>query len=171
MRTFLSVAAAMLTFACCTPAVLFGDESVIDVNPSGRPKSIAKGQAVRYFLWHDSDGWHLQSDSGGRKHAFSGTVEVIGGKVTKISDFDNLEPERKKKNRDLGFLNEAKNEIKFKFATSKARDGFDFQVDESATQIRFRLLIDGKALPQRVLIGAESQPAPDEEFTLPAHPE
>lgn len=165
-----------LLLVCVAVALLSGplhsqDEPVITVNPVGEPKALGKGNAVRYFLWYDAEGWHLRTDSGGKAHVFNGSISVVGGKVTAISDFENLEAGKKKKKADLGVINKAKNQITFKFTTSKKRDGFNFQVDDSAKEIRFKLLIDGKAAPQRVLIGPASQPAPAEVLSLPAHPE
>jgi hypothetical protein len=147
------------------------EEPVITVNPVGEPNGLRKGNAVRYFLWYDAKGWHLRTDSGGAAHVFNGSVDIVGGKITAITDFENLEAGKKKKKADRGVYNKAKDQITFKFTTSKKRDGFDFQVDDSAKEIRFKLLIDGKAAPDRVLIGPASQPAPTEVLLLPAHPE
>src|SRR5688572_133068 len=107
------------------------DESVITVNPVGEPNGLRKGNAVRYFLWYDAKGWHLRTDSGGAAHVFNGSVNIIGGKVTAITDFENLEAGKKKKKVDRGVYNKDKDQITFKFTTSKKRDGFDFQVDDS----------------------------------------
>lgn len=82
----------------------------------------------------------------------------------------NLEAAPRRVNRDLGWLNEARNQIDFKFATSKRRDTFEFRVDPNATNIKFQIRINGKAMPQWILIGRQSQPAPKEVFVLPAHP-
>ena len=147
------------------------DGAVIVVNPVGEPRGLTQGNAVRYFLWCDAEGWHVRTDSGGKPHVFNGSLSVQGGKITAISDFENLEAGKRKKKADLGIVNNAKNQITFKFTTSKKRDGFDFQVDESAKEIRFHFLIDGKTAPHRVLIGPASQPAPTDVLILPAHPE
>lgn len=165
-RSLMCVVVALLS------APLFSqDKPVISVNPVGEPIGLAKGNAVRYFLWYDAEGWHLRTDSDGKAHVFNGSVSVIGGKVTAITDFENLEAGKKKRKADLGVVNKSKDRITFKFTTSKKRDGFDFQVDDAAKEIRFTLLIDGKAAPQRVLIGPASQPAPAEVVSFPAQPE
>ncbi|MDX1947256.1 MAG: hypothetical protein SFU86_17780 [Pirellulaceae bacterium] len=143
---------------------------VIDVSPIGEPKNLVGGKAVRYFLWYDAEGWHLRTDSNGKANNFNGLIDVVGGKVTKISDFANLEAGKKKKKADLGIVNQAKNQITFKFTTSKKRDGFDFSVDDDAKEIRFKLMIEGEARGERVLIGAAGQPANSDVFSLPAHP-
>jgi len=147
------------------------DGAIIVVNPVGEPRGLTQGNAVRYFLWCDAEGWHVRTDSGGKPHVFNGSLSVKGGKITAISDFENLEAGKRKKKADLGIVNNARNQITFKFTTSKKRDGFDFQVDESAKEIRFNFLIDGKTAPHRVLIGPASQPAPTDVLILPAHPE
>lgn len=144
---------------------------VITVNPVGEPIGLTRGNAVRYFLWYDAEGWHLRTDSGGKRHAFQGTVDVVGGKVAAITGFEDLEAGPNKRKADVGYLNRAQNQISFKFSTSKRRDGFDFQTDGDATELRFKLLIDGKSLPQRILIGPASQPAPSDVLRLPARPQ
>jgi hypothetical protein len=98
-------------------------------------------------------------------------IDIAGGKVTSVFGFENLEAQKKKKRADLGIVNKAKDKITFKFKTSKRRDGFDFQVNEAAQSLRFKLMIDGKEQPDRVIIGAAGQPAPTERFSLPAHPQ
>ena len=108
------------------------DGAIIVVNPVGEPRGLTQGNAVRYFLWCDAEGWHVRTDSGGKPHVFNGSLSVKGGKITAISDFENLEAGKRKKKTDLGIVNNARNQITFKFTTSKKRDGFDFQVDESA---------------------------------------
>ena len=151
-------------------AVAEDEAAVIKVNPVGEPKELGAGEGIRYFLWYDAAGWHLRTDSGGRKHDFTGLIKVAGGKVTRIANFGNLETGKKKKKMDLGILSKDKTEITFKFTTSKRHDGFDFQVDDAASAIKFQLMIDGGAKPGRVLIGASGQPAPEEVFALPARP-
>lgn len=147
------------------------DEPVIKVDPLGKPRALSKGQAIRYGVWFDAEGWHLRTDTGGKVHEFTGVIDVVGGKVTSIFDFDGLEAGGKKGKSDFGMLNQAKNQISYKFRTGKGRDGFDFRVDDAATEIRFTLLIDGLASPERVLIGAKGQPAPAKIFSLPASPQ
>lgn len=171
MRMFLSLALALLTFACWAPGAPSADEPVIEINPAGKPKGIAKAKAPHFYLWHDADGWHLQTHTPQQQHTFTGTINVVGGKVTKITDFENLESRRRRKAADLGHLNKAENQITFQFETKGGRDGFDFQVGKSAKEIRFQLQIDGESLTERIHIGADSQHAPSEEFSLPAHPE
>jgi hypothetical protein len=170
MRTQLLLLAAI--FSSSFVAIAFtADEEVIKVSPVGVPTDLAKGNTIRYFVWHDAAGWHLRTDSNDKAHDFTGVIDVVGGKFTAVTDFENLESGRKKGRSDTGILNKAKTQVTFKFTTSKRRDGFDFQVDEDAKQIRFKLMIDGKPTPKRVLLGAASSPAPADIFLLPAKPE
>jgi hypothetical protein len=166
MSARLLLASVALLFCMSVAAVA----QVIKVDPKGEPADLQKGNAIRYFVWFDDGAWHLRTDTAGKKHSFSGTVEIVGGKVTTISDFENLEGGKKKKKSDLGQLNQKQDEIAFKFTTSKKRDGFDFQVDGAAKQVRFKLLIDGKPAPERIFIGARAQPAPMDAFEFPAAP-
>jgi hypothetical protein len=162
----LCMAIGLISFSCVAE-----DAPVIKVNPVGQPLGLAKGNAIRYFLWYDKEGWHLRSDTGGRAHVFSGTISVVDGQIITISNFERMEAGAKKPNADLGSVNNAKNEISFRFKTSLKRDGFDFQLNDVAKEVRFKLLIDGKPAPERVLIGPASQPAPTELLVFPGHPD
>jgi hypothetical protein len=162
---------ALLALPCGALRAADDEPPVIEVSPIGVPKNLgSKGSSTRYFLWYDAGGWHLRSDSNDKAHVFTGLIDVVGGKVTSISNFDTLEAGGKKKKADLGILSPDKKQISFKFTTSTARDGFDFRVNEAATAIRFKLMIEGDVKPGHVLIGAASQPAPQKTFALPAHP-
>src|SRR5688572_16672325 len=104
MRIALLLAVVLVTWV--TPPIFSADDSpAIEVNPVGEPKGLSRGDAVRYFLWHDAEGWHLRTDSNGKPHRFQGRIDVVAGKVTTISDFENLEPGRNRRRADLGILN------------------------------------------------------------------
>lgn len=170
MRTVALLTVTCISLGFTIPTLTSADDPVIKVNPHGKPNALSKGDARRYGVWYDAEGWHLRTDTAGKKHEFTGLIDVIGGKVTAITNFDNLETGKKEQRSDSGMINETKDQISFKFHTGKKRDGFDFQVDGSAKEIRFTLLIDGQAYPDRILIGSASQPAPAKIFTLPANP-
>jgi hypothetical protein len=168
MRAVLLISSLLAClFLPCKPCI--ADEPLIKVNPVGQPAM--GGDSARYFLWYDAEGWHLRTDTGGKRRAFTGMIDVAGGKVTSIFGFENLEAKKKKKKADVGIVNKAKDKITFKFATKSRRDGFDFQVNEAAQSLRFKLMIDGSEQPARVIIGAAGQPAPTAGFSLPAHPQ
>ena len=171
MRSVLQTIAVAALFGFSSALLIADDEPVIEVDPVGEPKNLSKGNALRYFLWVDAEGWHVRTDTAGKAHDFNGVIDVVEGKVTSISEFQSLEVGKKKKKSDVGILNKARNQITFKFHTKKQRDGFSFQLDDAATEVRFRLLIDGKPQPNRIIIGAAAQQAPSEVLVFPARAE
>src|SRR5688572_11836797 len=108
---------ALLAFLMGSLAI--AADPAIKVDPTGEPDELRKGNAIRYFLWYDGTEWHLRTDTAGKKHTFTGTIEVVGGKVTSITDFENLESGKKKKKSDVGKLNQNQTQVAFEFVTSK----------------------------------------------------
>jgi hypothetical protein len=139
-----------------------------EVKSYGKPTNYAKAKGLHFYLWNDEEGWHLRAQSGMKVHVFSGTIEVVGGKISKVGNFESLETSGKK-GADQAKVSERK--INFNFKTKGNMDGFDFQVSPEALQLKFRLLIDGDSRPELILIGTNSQPAPWANFVLEAHPE
>jgi hypothetical protein len=119
----------------------------------------------RYYLWHDADGWHLHSRTGGKAHTFGGTIKVAGDKIYELKGVGGLE-----KNKDLGFLNRAENEMKFRFLTKDLGDGVDFKVSGDATRLELELNIDGYGRPQFIGIGAKGENPSSSIFTIPIEP-
>jgi hypothetical protein len=156
-------------------AAACGAAQLVEIKAQGRPKTSPRGP--HYLVWYDNQGeWHVRTDAQNKAQKFTGTIEVEGGRFTKVTDFESLEPKgaggkgKKKKNlnRDIGRATET--QITFRFETSDKGDGFGFRVSDKATKVRFKLLIDGDLRPQQVAIGSDSQPAPGNTFTLDAHP-
>ena len=44
-----------------------------------------------YFLWHDENGWHVHSRTGGRRQIFDGEIKVAGGKIFELKGIGGLE--------------------------------------------------------------------------------
>jgi len=141
----------------------------VDIKAHGRPQKTPK--SAHYEVWHDSEGWHVLSDTAGKGHRFEGTIQVEGGKFFGVSNFESLERAKKGKRPDVGRVSDNKKQITFNFMTGEKADQFSFKVSADATTVKFRLLIDGNPTPERVFIGEGSQPAPGAVFDLPAHPE
>jgi hypothetical protein len=138
-----------------------------EVQSYGKPKNYAKARGLHYYVWKDEEGWHLRAQSGAKVHSFSGAIEVVGGKFSKVANFEALETSGKQA--DQGKVSERR--ITFNFKTKGNMDGFDFRVSPESQQLRFRLLIDGDARPEQIMIGANAQPAPTSTFALNPHPE
>src|SRR5688500_6170441 len=105
---------AMLMLVACLGMSSWAaaEEPLIKVDPLGVPDTAGRGDGVNYFLWYDAEGWHLRTDAGGKPHVYTGLILVEGGKLTSISDFENLEAGRTKKKKrrpaDIGVVNKAK---------------------------------------------------------------
>jgi hypothetical protein len=144
----------------------------VDIKPYGRPRARIPG--AHYAVWFDEEGWHVRAAAAGEKKGFEGTIEVDGGKIDRVLNFESFEtvPAKRKKGKggvpDSGRV--TKNRITFKLRGKEEADSFGFQLSEDVTKVRFRLLIDGEALPRRVFIGENMQNAPTATFELDARP-
>lgn len=149
------------------------DEQVIEVDPEGQPRGYDKRPSgPTCYIWREGEVWHLRTRTKNQSRKFRGEIQVQGGTVTKISNFDGLEASGRKKNRksaDIGRLNTAKNQIDFEFRTSGGEDGFDFKVSASAKNLAFNVKIDDYEHSFPIQIGAKAQKPPAIPFTLPAH--
>lgn len=135
----------------------------VSANVEGRPRTDRrKSEGPHYYLWHDSDGWHLHSRTGGKGHIFAGTVKVAGGKIYELKGIGGLE-----KKKDFGSLNRAENAVTFRFQTFEYGDGLDFKVSGDATRLDFELKVDGYGRPKLIEIGPEGESPPSHIFSVP----
>lgn len=146
------------------------EEPVFDVNPVGTPLALGRRPTKpAVHVWFEDGAWHVRTRTARKLRRFTGTIQVQGGKVTKIENFGGLETGKKAK--DLGLLNAAKTQIRFQFKTADKEDGFSFRLSPEATGLALELLVDGVVHPEMIHIGPNSQPAPGAKFQLPAHPD
>jgi len=151
----------------------------------GRPV-FAEGTDFGYFLWRDGNKWHVRWTTKGRLRVFSGYVESTGGKLKSLKRID-VEEERKviapgraptvwvgprgrvhsrggrapvvvERKQDR-IEKEGDNRIVFTARTDKDIDGYDFELGEGVTALRFVLEIDGRQVPRAVEIGRNNQKA------------
>jgi hypothetical protein len=139
--------------------------SVIEIDPKGRPIH-RPGEEV-LFIWQDDDGWHLRAFSGGKDFAsYTGTIQVQNGHVARLGGTQGLEA--KGKGADFGEVSKDRKSIRFQLKLVKqGEDGFDFKLDQYATDLAFSVLVDGSDHPEKIRIGAARQIAPGKSFTLP----
>ena len=144
--------------------------SVIDVDPEGQPPGLAKkAKGPTYYLWRDGDVWRLRSATSEKRHSFGGTIRVQNGRVKKLAAAG-LEGQRPSPKRvDIGRVSRDRTRIDFSFKTNGRIDGFDFQVEGEDATLQFNLLTNGTAIPGRIRIGGNGNPAPGATFSLPAH--
>lgn len=138
----------------------------------GRPKPLENNVRALY-IWCDAQRWHVRSATKGVRHLFTGAIHVTGGKFTGIANASMETTDLvhvRSHVPDIGAVNPARDTIMFKFTTKGAQDGFDFAVDEAATELEFRILRDGAPIPNEIRIGAGAKRPPAAAFSLPAHP-
>lgn len=151
-----------LALAFWTSAVRAGDPE-----PKGKPAGMEAGQPVRWYVWHDKNGWHVRTTTKSKEHEFTGTIRVLGGAVNHVHP---AKMEGKSKQKDWWALSEGNKVVTLKLKTDGGMDGFDFEVGPSAKEIVFALKVDGKDDPKHIHIGKQGDHPDAAKFTLPAHP-
>ncbi len=143
------------------------------VNPSGQPADAHEGKLVdqppRYYVWYDTEGWHLRSAAKGKALAhFTGTIELTQG------EFGKLRPiglEAKGKYPDRWQIDAARRKLDFDIHTSSSFDGFDFTVaKDQMGELKFDLNIGGKPMSKRVFVGKDSEHPAELPFAILAKP-
>lgn len=143
------------------------------VSPSGQPADAREGKLVdqppRYYVWFDTEGWHLRSAAKAKALThFTGTIELTQG------EFGKLRPiglEAKGKHPDRWQVDAARRKLDFDIHTSGSFDGFDFTVAKDQTgEIKLDLQIAGKPMPKRVFVGKNSEHPMELPFSVPAKP-
>ncbi len=179
-RLLLALIFCVLAFSVSSPVV--GQSEMFD----GRP-NFAEGANLGYFLWRDGNTWHVRWTTKGRLRAFTGHVESTGGKLKSLKRID-VEEERKvvypgrapnvwvgprgrihtsggrapvvfEKKQDI-IEKDGDNRIVFNSRTDNDIDGFQFQLGEGVTSLRFVLEVDGRQIPRSVEIGKSNNKAP-----------
>src|SRR5262245_13671040 len=90
-------------------ATTVGDEPKLEsVDPTGKPKGYKAGVSARFAIWHEAGVWHVRTTTGPKDRAtFSGTVEVVGGKMVSLTPVTVEKGKKNKVNLDFGSWNPA----------------------------------------------------------------
>lgn len=163
-------ALAVLTVLAVTSQSMAETPTFEQVDPTGKPNGYKTGLSARYAIWHEGGTWHFRTTTNNDdSKVFSGTLEVIGGKMANLIP---IKPEGKKakKNLDYASWNAASTILKFSFTTGKGQDGFDLQLSDKATALKFSLMVDGKEVTKQIFLGSKNSHPSSATFTLPAHP-
>lgn len=129
-----------------------------NIETDGQPQGFKEGESHRYFLWRDSQGWHLRTTTALRKHRFRGEIVTNGGKINDFKTFD-LEGRS-----DWTQLTSDRGRVYFDLTTDKGLDGFDFTTD--AQTISFNVTLDGRARPEVVFVGTNNDHPGSMPFSL-----
>ena len=169
-----AIASALLACAMVTVGWTADKGDLDSANPTGRPKfSVGSNAATRCAIWHDGNGWHLRTTSPKTTaHQFAIVMNIQDGKVGELKPV-NAEKSTSKKGvpADAGTWNKERTQFQFTFNTAKSgEDGFDFDVSEAATSIKFTVKIDGRDATDSIVIGSKNDHPSKATFSLAAHP-
>ncbi len=144
-----------------------------NVNAEGRPKfSVGSGAHMHCAIWHDGSGWHVRTTSPRTSaHQFSIVMQIQDGKVGTLKPTNAEKKATKTVPADYGTWNKERTQFQFVLSTAKnGEDGFDFDLSEDATSIKFTVKIDGRDATDAIIIGSKSGHPARSTFSLPAHP-
>jgi hypothetical protein len=149
---------------------------------NGQP-TFSEGTDLGYYVWRDGDRWHVRWTTKGNLRAFTGTVTSTGGELHKLkridveSEYRVLYPGRAPHtyigprgrvrvapgrapvvaSREQDKIEKTNDQtIAFNTRTNDDIDGFDFTVDEKATELRFSLHIAGNTVPNLIEVGKDN---------------
>ena len=136
------------------------------ISAEGRPNNYGIGEPARFYLWHDSQGWHLRCTSPkGKAFGYRGHLRLHK------ANFLAVRPIGVDKREDSYGVNPAKDQLAFKFLTGAKFDGFDFNVKaEADAKIEFELYCFGRKTPKRIFIGGKAANPKAHRFALDADP-
>lgn len=171
-KTSFKMCLAMAIVLLTWNATSIAEEPTLEsVDPKGKPKDYKPGLTTRYAIWHDGDTWHFRTTTSKDTKVFSGTMEIIGGKMVDLKPVSADKGNKKnKKNLDYASWNPDGTQFTFSFTTGTAQDGFDMKVSDKATAIKFVLKVEGKEMADHIFIGAKNGHPKGASFYLPAHP-
>ena len=144
------LAAVLLTIvAGASPAAAAAeprcDEGHWPATVQGKPVSFEQGGAAGYYVWHDSDGWHLRTTTpADRPHSFAG----------KIVSSDDIRVVRQVRDEGADRLSLNGGTITFSLVTYDGVDGIDFKVG-CTESVSFALEANGRTAPaSNIWLGA-----------------
>ena len=149
----------------------------------GKPV-FSEGADLGYYVWKEGQKWHVRWTTMGKLRRFTGSVVAEGGKLKSLKRID-VESERRvlypgraphvvygprgrpyRRGGSAPVVVERKQDIiekdtdyriVFTAATNNDIDGFDFNVDDKVSSLRFVLQIDGQSQPRHVEIGKDNR--------------
>jgi hypothetical protein len=140
-----------------------------ELDPFGRPEGSIVDQTARYYIWYDSQRWHLRTTAKVGRN-FNGTIRVKDARIKSCLSVGLKNDRQKKTASDAWQVNAARTELKYEFRTGQLSDGFDFVV-EGDGEIEFELLIDTQKNPRAIFVGREGQHPSKNPFSLPVEPQ
>lgn len=139
------------------------------LDPRGRADEKFIKVPVRYYVWHDAEGWHLRTASQkDQLRKFHGKIKLVGGTFNKLRE---IGLEGKGKYADSSKVNAARTEIEFTIFTSSSFDGYDFTINGGKdARVEFELQRGGQERPGEIYIGKQGRHPDSGKFGFPATP-
>lgn len=150
-----------------TPAVAL-DPQVVRGLPD---QDLVKVNNARYFVWHDSKGWHLRTAARALTQ-YSGSIKVTGGTFGKLRP---IGLEQKARNPDRWGVSEDRTELRFEIHTVGSFDGFDFEIrrtsDDATVAFDLKQGRTQKSMPARIYLGKNDNHPKSSHFACAAAPD
>jgi len=170
-RYFLTFGVLAVAIAAVNSTSMADEPKLEAVDPTGKPKDYKPGLSTRYAIWFDGDTWHFRTTTAKDTKVFSGTMEIVGGKMVDLQPVSADKGKKKnKKNLDYASWNPDGTQFTFSFTTGTFQDGFDMKLSDKATAIKFVLKVEGKEMADHIFIGAKNAHPKGATFFLPAKP-
>jgi hypothetical protein len=99
-----------------------------------------------YYVWQDTEGWHLVTITGGQKRFFSGEIRVMNGIIEEVMPSDSGIPDK-----DITLLDS--HTITFSFQGKKDFMGFEFKNKGEDPCVIFNLKIDDRVNKGNIFVG------------------
>jgi len=148
------------------------------LNPAGQPEDSQEGKQAVYAVWHQDGNWHVRACSRkGQQDTFTGEITIVKGKILS-GEFQGLEVAeqsggkkgKKAKNTDRLWLSKDRRTLQFELKSIGKSDSFKFVVSPQATEIEFKILVNGAEASERVFIGKTGQHPEKLPLVLKANP-
>jgi len=156
MPRFLTIGLASLFVVVLSP--IRGAQNSSDLE--GRPSTLREGAKASYWIWHDSDGYHLRTTTAHDRRVFSGRIEFSAGsgwaKAFQLGAND-----------EVRLTNQG---IAFRLPTQRSLKGFDFRMDYPS-QATLSLELDedkGQKVAEQVSLGQNNVHPNTNPFTMAA---
>lgn len=122
------------------------------------PPALTEDSPTGYFVWHNTDGFHLRTHGPAAEHKFVARLHTDG----KFTDVDavKLEKDDKLKIKDDGHT------LVLRFHTYDGFDGVNFHID-GGHKLRLNLKLDGKEAPlSSIYLGEDGAHPKSDPFTI-----
>jgi hypothetical protein len=119
---------------------------------------LREGAMASYWIWHDSDGYHLRTTTAHDRRIFSGRIEFSGGSGW-------ARAYQLRANDEVKLTNEG---IAFRLATERNLNGFDFRMDYGS-QATLSLQLDedkGEKVLEHIFVGQNNVHPVSNPFTI-----